>query len=417
MPVYESETLSRDELEKLRKKSSCKVCGGWVNMFFDIETGKAFIACKDWLRSHHDGIMREGRLFEENIPARRERMEKEYGQEKALALADAANVAVMTKSVAVEIIETLWGDAPTIEKTKAIMMCYQYNLNPLMKHLHMVGYRRRDKEGKFIKDAKGKDILDWSIMIGIQATRLMSHRKHKFTYLDMTPRKATDEEVNKILGDTAREDIVYGFTHIKDLETGAEAFGLKGWPTKDKVKGEEKGNTQLNMACVRSERQAIDRLYPSELPVAEVMDERFVELENGRQVDTETGEIKKAEAEKPEEPEDKLEPEKESPAEPEPERKATKEEIEELEKVFLPEERQPQLSSEPTPPKSFIDVDWLKESLETLEAKDPKTWGDKNLLSYMKLTYKIDGDSPIEVASRLNKNAAAHFCKIIQQAL
>lgn len=291
MPVYESEELPRDKLEELRRKSSCKECGGWVNMFLDPESGKAFIACNDWLRTHHDGIVKEAKYFEENIITRRERMEKELGQEKALALADAANIAVMTKPVAIQIIETLWGDAPTIDKTKAIMMCYQYNLNPLMKHLHMVGYRKRDEDGKFIKDKSGQNVKDWTIIVGIQATRLMSHRKHKFTYLDMSPRIATQEEIEKILGETARDDMVYGFTHIKDLETGAESFGLKGWPTKDKAKGEEKGNTQLNMACVRSERQAIDKLYPSELPDADVMDEQFIEVENGGVVDVSTGEI------------------------------------------------------------------------------------------------------------------------------
>jgi len=287
MPVYEDEKNDYAHLEHLRKTQVCAECGGRLTMFMDARTDpmKAYLVCNDYNRTHHEGIAKQAKYFEENIEARGERLETELGKDKAVALRDAANVTVMTNSVATQIIETLWGEAPAIEKTKAIMMCQQYNLNPLMKHLHLVKYNRWNKERtKIIGE-------DWSIMIGIQATRLMSHRNHKFTYMDMTPRIATKEEIDKILGDTARDDMLYGFTHIKDLETGAESWGLKGCLKKEKIKGEEKGNTVLNMACIRSERQAIDREYPNELPVAEVFDERFVEVQDVGPVDVTTGEI------------------------------------------------------------------------------------------------------------------------------
>lgn len=72
---------------------------------------------------------------------------------------------------------------------------------------------------------------------------------------------------------------------------------------------------------------------------------------------------------------------------------------------------------EPTS-KSIIDLDWLKESLATLQKKGIEAFSDKSLLGYMKLAYKgVEGDTVAEIASNLDKGKAAHFTKVIQDAL
>lgn len=301
-PIYESEEITRDKLEEIRKRNVCSVCGGWLNMFLDVESGKAFVACNEWLRSQHQGVEREasryekGGLSELNIPTIKEIILQEHGEGKTKALDKYIGVGIITKSIATEIVNTLWGGAPDIEKTKCILLCQTYQLNPLMKHLYLVGYKRY-KNSKVVTDSQGKPVIDWSIQQGIGATRLLAHRKHNYTYLDFTPRKATKEEVAKILGDTADPNQIYGFTHIKDLDTGAEAFGLRGIDRNANVKGMDKGNTPLNHACIRSERQALDRQYPGEMPQGiDVVDERYMDMENGRQVHTGTGEIFEGEA-------------------------------------------------------------------------------------------------------------------------
>lgn len=290
--AYYLESDDRELLRKLRKTNVCAECGGVLEAVLDMKRDLPYLQCK--AHPEHEGIAKQYREPRKlTIIARREQMVKEYGSLKTKALDRyIAPGSVMTRAIATEIVETLWGEAPAIEKLKAIMICHQYNLNPLMKHLHMVGYRKRDSQGDFVKDGAGNYVLDWTIMQGIGATRLMSHRKHNFTYMDMTPRKATQGEVDKILGDTANAKQVYAFTHIKDLDTGAEAYGLRGCLKEEKVKGAEKGNTPLNMACVRSERLAIDRLYPGEMPEGiEAFDESFVELPEVSLVDKITGEI------------------------------------------------------------------------------------------------------------------------------
>jgi len=238
---------------------------------------------------------------------------EQHGEEKTTALAKYMGGGVITKAIATEIVETLWGGAPKIEKTKAIILCQTYQLNPLMKHLHLVGYRRRGPDKKFLVDGQGKYVLDWTMMLGIGATRLMAQRKHNYSYLDMTPRKASVEEINKILGDTADSGSVYGFVHIKDIESGAEAFGLRGCALSERIKGQEKGNTHLNQACVRAERQALDRQYPGEMPPnIEVVDERYIEAEY-KVLNEKTGEITEHATEEPEVIE---QPEGEEPPEP-----------------------------------------------------------------------------------------------------
>ena len=290
MPIYESETITREELEKQRKWNVCAVCGGWLNMFIDSETGLVFLACNDWLRSHHEGIARENNeLRELNIPTRRENMELKHGQENIRALAKYQVTTLITRQMAAEIVETLWKGAPPTDKTKAIILCATYNLNPLMNHLFMLPFK--NKEG-------GKD---WAIVIGIEATRLMAKRKHHYTYLDLTPRRATRDELEKILGDKMDPKKLYFITKLKDLDTGEEVYGLGEW--EGSVYGTDKGNSPANMASIRSERQALKRQYPAEMPAGvDVVDERFIPptVEGDyREVDETTGEIK----EPPEAPE------------------------------------------------------------------------------------------------------------------
>lgn len=296
-PIYESEEITREKLEEIRKRNVCAACGGWLNTFLDPESGKAFIACHEWVRSEHQGIEREPSRYEMeglaslNIETRREIMEEQHGEEKTKALGRyMGGGIVMTKSVATEIVETLWGEAPAIEKSKCILLCQTYQLNPLMKHIYLIGYKRY-KDKKLVVDNRGNPILDWSIQQGISATRLLAQRKHNYSYLDRSPRKAKQEEIDDILGDTADPNCIYGFVWIRDVDTGAEAFGLRGIERDANIKGTEKGNTHLNMACIRAERLALDRQYPGEMPQdIEVVDERYIEADY-RVVDETTGEI------------------------------------------------------------------------------------------------------------------------------
>ncbi|GAI67448.1 unnamed protein product, partial [marine sediment metagenome] len=338
-----------------------------------------------------------------NLKGRRKEMEQKYGPEKTKVLAKYVGTGAITKAIATEIVETLWGEAPPIEKTKAILLCQTYQLNPLMKHLYLVGYKRRDRDGNYIEDGQGNLVLDWSMQIGIGATRLMAQRKHNYSYLDLTPRKATKEEIDTILGDTADPNSIYGFVHLKDVDTGAEAFGLRGIGKNERIKGEEKGNTHLNMACVRAERLALDRQYPGEMPQGvEVVDERFIDTTykvvdetGGEGISPLIGGEKSGET-------------------------AGEEEsgVESGETVSSPPKKTPKpekigaSAAEVAEGEGFsINLDWLRESQKTLK------WTDDTVLTFIIGQYKVSGTSVTGALQKLTREQAEDFTRQINNRI
>ena len=307
---YYPEDQTVPNLQKIQRENVCAECGRKLSIYFNAPDKRKYIACSGQL---HEGIAKVYKPPIDDYQSKIRRsmeLEDEHGREKSIALSKYVGTTTMTKSIATEIVESLWGDAPTIEKTKCILLCQTYQLNPLRKHIYLIGYKQY-KDRKLVVDGQGKPILDWSIQQGIGATRLLAQRKHNFSYLDMTPRKATKEEIEKIFGDTANPNSLYAFVHIKDNDTGAECTACRGIPKDYNVKGLEKGNTLLNQVCIWTERLALDRQYPGEMPPnIEVIDEAYAELpEISGDIIESTGEIVEAEVrELPLEPEDELFP-------------------------------------------------------------------------------------------------------------
>ncbi len=208
------------------------------------------------------------------------------------ALTKYSGSVALEKVEAEEIILSLWPDAPKTDVFKAALICQQYGLNPLMRHLYLVKYDRREKGSQDAKGVwqKGKVIgEDWSIQIGIGATRLMARRAGPYSYEDDTPRLMTEAEQVKILG-AVEKDKYWAITRLRGKD-GMTAQGYGQWGRTDPVKGADKGNSPQNMAFIRSERAALDKLFPEKFPAGVgVADERYIEGE-GREVDTATGEI------------------------------------------------------------------------------------------------------------------------------
>ncbi|GAJ02707.1 unnamed protein product, partial [marine sediment metagenome] len=227
---------------------------------------------------------------------------------------------------------------------------------------------------------------------GIGATRLMAQRKHNYSYLDLTPRKATQEEIDAILGDTADPNTIYGFCHLKDIESGAEAYGLRGISKKERIKGEEKGNTHLNMACVRAERLALDRQYPGEMPQGvEVVDERFIETEY--KVVDETGGAG-------------VSPLKvgEKSGEPPGEEESGEESGETISSSTKKTPKSKKIEASAAEGEGFsIDLDWLKESQRTLK------WTDDTTLTFIIGRYKVSGTSVTGALKLLTREQAEDF--------
>ena len=106
--------------------------------------------------------------------------------DKAVAIRKYALTPRLNKEQAIEVLQTCWPKAPKEEVLRAALLCATYQLNPLMKHVFLIPYGQGDKQ-------------QWSIQIGIGATRLAASRRGPVNYAD-GPRIMSDEEQKKIRG-------------------------------------------------------------------------------------------------------------------------------------------------------------------------------------------------------------------------
>lgn len=290
MPIYEEEgRLTRDDLIALSKNNKCKECGAQLDVLYDLNLHKAFLACHDWRRTNHEGIERDASRYEMeglaslNIPKRREIMEQEYGGEKTKALARLPMTGALTQPQAMEILKLVYPNVPEHQIVRTAILCRDFGLHPLMKEVYIIGFK--NKQGG----------IDYSTVIGITANRKMAaDKKGAYSFLDDSPRAASQEEIIKQYGmgsDEERNNLI-SICKLKG-EKGNEVTGFGLYPKDDKPYGMDKGNTPRNMANIRSERQALDRLPGEALPLRdiEVIDTTFTELPDIGKVNTETGEI------------------------------------------------------------------------------------------------------------------------------
>jgi hypothetical protein len=182
---------------------------------------------------------------------RRRTLEAKVGTEKAVSIRQFEGNLSLTKEEAGKIVTTIWPDAPTVQRYKAANICHQYGLNPLMGHVFLVKF-------------SGKKGEEWVTVIGIKATRLIASRKHKFSYIDNTPRRMTEAEELAIYGEADPAQLRF-ITKLKDITDGREFSGYGSWPKDSTPYGVDKGNSKGNMGMIRSERAAFDRAAPAEM--------------------------------------------------------------------------------------------------------------------------------------------------------
>jgi len=232
-------------------------------------------------------------------------LEQKVGPEKAHALMKYEGVATLSKIELTDIINTMWpgaDKASPAEVKKAILLCSQYGLNPLANHLYLIPFKTRDKKtGQVVK-------VTYATVKGINARRLIARRKHSYSEINDTPRYMTEEE-EKRAWKTVNPDEIRFIVTLRDTKTGATASGYGHWPkwktwTNPKTgeikkypnepEGIEKGNSPENMAAIRAERIALDKLYPADMPNTIPYEDEFrekaVKAEESH-IDKTTGEI------------------------------------------------------------------------------------------------------------------------------
>ena len=275
------------EREKKRKSNVCAECGEWLSLWLDAER-REYLACHRHNFNEHEGIAREASQYQQKgmealtIKARRDILDKEFGTEATTALEKYQGVVSLTKIQAREVLATLWPGAEKAspaEYFKAMMLCTQYGLNPLMKHLFLVPFWNEKRK-----------IYEHVCIQGITSNRLIASRKHHWTFLDDTPRVGSEAEETKHYGEV-NPDILRCIVKMRDVETGAEVTAWGEWAkwkinkqgqkVPNQPKGVDKGNSLINMGCIRAERKGLDMLYPADVPPGDipVADEHFIDGE------------------------------------------------------------------------------------------------------------------------------------------
>ncbi len=436
MPYY-PEDSSPDNLKKLIRQNVCSVCGRQLYAYLD-EDRKTYIACPT---PGHEGITKEyqpTRWAEAGLDSlthdvKEETMVQELGEatSKALVAKGLPLSGQLTRPQAREIVMTIWDKAPEIEVYKATALCADFGLHPLMRHIYLIKYNRYEGTGNQ-RHVVGED---WVIQLGIGATRLIAHRQHRFGYKDDTPRRMTKEEGAKILGDDYKPDKnTYGITRLIDMDTKAEVTGVGSFGNSEPdPKGMNKGNTRLNMACIRSERKAIDRQYPAEMPTGyEVYDERYAGTPSDKEEPT-PGEVTKEPLPDGVEegvfreatPSDTPEPPGVVGEEPEKAPTSTTEVPPGVEEEQVPElwpEDQPHTTT-PAPESQvaqgaggYLDENatilfWIKETLPKVK------WTEKTACTWLTSKFAVKGGLLEEVLGRLTKEQIQIFTKEIQDRL
>jgi len=213
--------------------------------------------------------------------------EENVNQDQALVAKGMPLSGLITKEQATTILTTIWPGAPELEVYKAAMLCQDYGLHPLMRHVYLIKYDRYERQPDGSRRKAGEN---WTTVLGIGATRLMMARQGTFSYIDDTPRIMSEQEQMRIFGKVDPANIV-AITKLRTRD-GLEANGYGKYPRDGKPMGTDKGNSIENMAFIRSERAAFGRLFPdARLPKdVDVVDEQYMETPSGT-VETRTGEI------------------------------------------------------------------------------------------------------------------------------
>lgn len=287
MPYY-PEDQSDENLNKLRRKNVCAECGRRLYIYLDMEDGRFYLGCTTL---GHEGIAREyqpstSRSRRDNSIRRLMELEQSHGPETTTAVAKLPRSGQLSQPQAMHILRLVYPKAPQDEIVRCAILCQDFGLHPLMKEVYLIPFN------------EGKSNESWATVIGIGASRKMAaDKKGAYSFLDDTPRAATQEEVAKQYGKDSEEekDNLISICRVKG-EKGNEALGFGLWPKSKIPYGTDKGNTKRNMANIHSERQALDRLPGEALPQVQVIDEAYAELPDVGKVNLKTGEVIEGEA-------------------------------------------------------------------------------------------------------------------------
>lgn len=375
--MFTTDEITIEKMQAMEFTHHCS-CGGNLSVAWGGSLGVQGYILRCVNDPQHRDFQRDYELSmaETQVPGwvlskkRRKQLEQQVGKDSNKLMRYVGRTK-LSKDDVYDIFKTIWPraivEAPDVVK-RAVLICLQYNLNPLMKQLHLLPFKNKKESAK-----QGKEVVDWAIARGIQSDRLLARRQGPFSYIDNTPRRMTAAEKTTIFGED--DGNLWAIVKLRDPSTGAETVGYGFWPKGAEVYGADKGNTPLGMASIRAERVALDRLHPGELPEdVAVIDEQFF-TSNGKTLPEAA--VKGIIDQAP--PGDTGKTEKESPS-----------------------------GVDPPLVIEGLDRDWFKETTTAIK------WSDETIKSWVGVNLKADNTGTVDqVLSRLDKEQLGRLCNEI----
>jgi len=377
--------VSKEIGEQWAETNVCSECGGRLTLAWGGSYGEKshVLICAN--SKAHKGIARPFHLAPADNPAfnlydvnkdRRKELTEKIGEEKTKALEQYEQKTNLGEIQARTIIQSIWPDAPIHAVLRGALICHQYGLNPLMKHLALV---------KFHSRTTNRDT--WEPIIAIKGSRIIAAPQGCWSYLDDSPRAMMEIEGLKILGEDEYDPTnnYYSICKLKDMATGREASGIGVVGKDESIYGTDKGNTPRNQCNIRSERQALDRLYPDSQPKdVDVTDENYLgepagvcaktlDTPDKKTIDTVQGEV-----------------------------------------VNTPEPSEPVPTPQADTSKyGHIDASFVDDALSRLK----RGWPQTEIYKHLKEKYLVTGSKLTDAIAKLTNNQAAEFTKELQSRL
>jgi hypothetical protein len=312
MPIYVGGPTTEEELKYKAKTYKCN-CGGALLVAWSADHNCYMLRCANKLE--HSDFIRPANINNYDLPGynmpgimkgKEKQLVTKYGEEttKSLVRAGGGNaLSTLTEKAAISMAMILWPEASKSQSgknaiAKLALICRDYGLNPAMDHVFLIKFDRYEGKG----ENRHKVGEDWSVVRGIKASRLICGRDKSYGYIDDTPRIMTQDEQKRIFGEVDAESLV-AICKLRDKDGNIFA-GYGKWPIwktwgdkryDNNPQGTDKGNSKFNMACIRAERQALDKLNPGSMPAIDVVDENYIQKPqvvvtyDGTKVDPESG--------------------------------------------------------------------------------------------------------------------------------
>jgi hypothetical protein len=170
-----------------------------------------------------------------------------------------SGVNLIKRDYAIFSLRNIWKGVTDEALKRGAAIAVRYQLDPFLKELVMMKFVNKDTQE-----------TTWDPVLSIVATRKIAGKNgtRHWSYVD-GPRLMSPDEIKNVYQDEAPQNAIIGLTTIEFNGCKYPGYGVV---YRNETIREMKGHSRANAAMIRSERAALDRAFPRELPDVDVVE-------------------------------------------------------------------------------------------------------------------------------------------------